>query len=224
MGEMVEFSMNGTESAGYLALPESGKGAAVLVLQEWWGLVDHIKDVADRLAAQGYVALAPDLYHGKSTTDPDVAGKEMMGLDITRAGRDLQGAVDFLVGHDAVTSDKVGAVGFCMGGKLALFAGGGHASIYAIANFYGVHPDVKPDFSKMKASVQCHFGKSDGFVPTADAEALVAEMKEAGVAVDAHFYDAGHAFFNDTREGAYDATSAKSAWERTLAFFGENLN
>ena len=224
MGEMVEFSMSGAESAGYLALPASGKGPAILVLQEWWGLVDHIKDVADRFAAEGYVALAPDLYHGKSTTDPDVAGKEMMGLDITRAGRDLQGAVDFLVGHDAVTSDKVGAVGFCMGGKLALFAGAGHASLVAIANFYGVHPDVKPDFSKMKASVQCHFGKSDGFVPTADAEALVAEMTEAGVAVDAHFYDAGHAFFNDTREAAYDEASAKSACARTLTFFGEHLN
>lgn len=224
MGKMVEFSMSGAAASGYLALPESGTGPGILVLQEWWGLVDHIKDVADRLAAEGYVALAPDLYHGKSTTDPDVAGKEMMGLDIERAGRDLQGAVDFLVGHDAVAGDKVGAVGFCMGGKLALFAGGGHASIHAIANFYGVHPDVKPDFAKMKASVLCHFGKSDGFVPTEDAEALVAKMKAAGVPTEAHFYDAGHAFFNDTRPDAYDEESAKTAWARTLAFFGEHLN
>lgn len=107
---------------GYLATPESGSGAGVIVLQEWWGLVPHIKDVADRFAQVGYVALAPDLYQGENTTSPDEAGRLMMALNIEQTAGDLQQAVDYLLKHEAVTGDKVGVVGFCMGGQLALLA------------------------------------------------------------------------------------------------------
>ncbi|MDZ7732093.1 MAG: dienelactone hydrolase family protein [Acidimicrobiia bacterium] len=120
MGEMVEFPSNGSTATGYLAVPDRGSGPGVLVIQEFWGLVDHIKDVCERFAAEGFVALAPDLYHGETTDEPDEAGKLMMALNLDRAIRDLGGAADFLAGHDAVTSSKLGVTGFCMGGGLAL--------------------------------------------------------------------------------------------------------
>src|SRR5690554_8022687 len=110
-GQMIEFNSNGAMSQGYLAKPDSGKGPAVIVLQEWWGLVDHIKDICDRFAAAGFVALAPDLYHGESTTSPDDAGRMMMAINIERTANDLRGAVDFLLAHPANTSNKVGTVG-----------------------------------------------------------------------------------------------------------------
>src|SRR5260370_38693462 len=113
-GQMVEFASNGGTASGYLAIPASGKGTGVIVIQEWWGLVPHIKDVCDRFAAEGLVALAPDLYHGKSATSPDEAGKLMMALQIDEAEKDLRGAVGFLLDHEATTGEKVGTVGFCM--------------------------------------------------------------------------------------------------------------
>src|SRR5262245_25781048 len=122
MGEMAQFPFAGGTTGGYLSIPEKGTGPGVVVIQEWWGLVDHIKDVCDRFAAEGFVALAPDMYHGKSTKSPDEAGKLMMALNIDKAEKDLRGAVEYLAGHPATTSAKVGIVGFCMGGALSLFA------------------------------------------------------------------------------------------------------
>jgi carboxymethylenebutenolidase len=121
MGDIVHFPSNGKEASGYLALPKSA-GPAVVVIQEWWGLVPHIKKVADRFAAEGFVALAPDLYHGKSTSSPDEAGKLMMSLRIDEAEKDLRGAVQYLLKHPSTSSKQVGTVGFCMGGALSLFA------------------------------------------------------------------------------------------------------
>ena len=120
MGRMVEFAANGKSSGGYLATPASGSGPGVIVIQEWWGLVDHVKDVADRFAGEGFVALAPDMYHGETATSPDDAGKLMMALNIEQTERDLRGAVDYLLARDEVTGDRVGTVGFCMGGQLSL--------------------------------------------------------------------------------------------------------
>src|SRR5688500_18698493 len=114
MGEMVQFASNGGKTDGYLAIPASGSGPAVVVIQEWWGLVDHIKDVCDRFAADGFVALAPDLFHGKTTKSPDEAGKLMMALRIDEAEKDLRGAVNYLLQHDFTASDSAGVVGFCM--------------------------------------------------------------------------------------------------------------
>src|SRR5882724_11707172 len=118
MGEMVQFSSNGAHATGYLQFPENGKGRGVVVIQEWWGLVDHIKDICDRFAAAGYAALAPDLYDGKTAKSPDEAGKLMMALRIDEAERELRGAIQFLLDHEAAVGDKVGIVGFCMGGAL----------------------------------------------------------------------------------------------------------
>lgn len=223
-GRMIEFSADGRTTPGWLALPEGGaKGPGVLVIQEWWGLVDHIKDVADRFAAEGFVALAPDLYHGDKTTSPDEAGRKLMALDIARAGGDLVGAAQYLLSLPEVEPKKVGAVGFCMGGQLALYGATLSPQIGATVDFYGIHPNVDPDLSRLAGPVLAHFGKSDDFVPQDKASALVDELKAAGAAVTAHFYDAGHAFFNDARPEAYHEGSAKLAWSRTLAFLRDTL-
>ena len=217
--EHVEFPVNGKSCKGYLAVPDEGaKGPGLLILQEWWGLVDHIREVTDRFAAAGFVALAPDLYHGDTTTSPDEAGRKMMALDIERAGKDLEAAVDYVVAHPACEPKNVAALGFCMGGQLALYAGTVHPQIAAVVDFYGIHPEVKPDFSKLSGPVLCHFGKNDEFVKEDTARDLIAQMEEAGADVQAHFYDAGHAFFNDSREEAYEPDAANQAWQRTIAF------
>jgi carboxymethylenebutenolidase len=223
-GNMIEFRANGRVAPGYLSMPPSGKGPGLVVVQEWWGLLPHIKDVANRFAAEGFVVLAPDLYHGESTTSPDEAGRKLMALDIDKAGQDLQGAATHLLGLSAVEPRKVGVVGFCMGGQLALYAAAAQGEVFeAAVDFYGIHPNAKVDFAKLKRPVQAHFGKSDEFVKEADARELVAKIEAAGADIDAHFYDAGHAFFNDSRPEAYDEGPATQAWERTLAFFRKHL-
>jgi carboxymethylenebutenolidase len=223
-GRMIEFSADGRTTPGWLALPERGqKGPGVLVIQEWWGLVDHIKDVADRFAAEGFVALAPDLYHGDKTTSPDEAGRKLMALDIARAGADLVGAAEHLRSLPELEPKKVAAVGFCMGGQLALHGATLSPHVCASVDFYGIHPNVNPDFSRLSGPVLAHFGKKDDFVKEADAHALVERIRAAGGDVQAHFYEAGHAFFNDARPEAYDEGDAKLAWSRTLAFLRNAL-
>jgi carboxymethylenebutenolidase len=222
-GQLIEFPANERTASGWLALPPAGRGPGLIVLQEWWGLVDHIKDVTERFAAAGFVALAPDLYHGESTKSPDEAGRRLMALDIARAGQDLRGAADHLLGLPAVTPKKVGALGFCMGGQLAMFAATEHDQISACVNFYGIHPKVEPDFTKLRCPVLAHFGKDDGSVGPEVARALVEKIEAAGGSVEAHSYDAGHAFFNDARPEAYAPGPAQAAWERTLAFLHAHL-
>jgi carboxymethylenebutenolidase len=222
-GQMIELTANGRTTPGYLALPPSGEGPGLVVLQEWWGLVDHIKDVTSRFAAAGFVALAPDLYHGESTTSPDEAGRKLMALDIDRAGEDLRAAADHLLGLPAVRPKKVAALGFCMGGQLALYAATVHDQISACVDFYGIHPNVLPDFSKLRGPVLAHFGNDDGFVSPTSAQDLITKIGAAGGKIDAHFYEAGHAFFNDSRPEAYAPEPAKQAWERTLGFLREHL-
>ena len=137
MGERVRFKANGHDTDGYLAKPASGGGAGVVVLQEWWGLVPHIEDIADRFAREGFVALAPDLYHGEKASGPDQAGKLMMALDIARTEKDLAGAIDYLQQQPAVAGAGVGTVGFCMGGALSLFAASRNPEVAACVVFYG---------------------------------------------------------------------------------------
>ena len=221
---MIEFDANGRSASGYLATPASGTGPGLVVIQEYWGLVDHIKHVADRFAEAGFVALAPDLYHGENADGPDDAGRRMMALDIEAAGAELNGAVSHLLGLAAVTPKKVAALGFCMGGQLALSAATAHPEVSAAVDFYGIHPSVSPDFAKLSGPVLCHFAEHDEFVAEASARALVSSIEAAGGDVEAHYYDAGHAFFNDSRPDAYTASCAALAWERTLAFLRTHLS
>src|SRR3984893_552290 len=133
VGRMVQFPGNGHTTDGYLVTPASGKGPGVLVIQEWWGLVPHIKAVCDRFAAAGFSALAPDMYHGKTASEPDGAGKLFMALNIEQAEKDLRGAATYLAGHSSTA--KLGAVGFCMGGQLALFACCHHPGLRPLVDF-----------------------------------------------------------------------------------------
>jgi carboxymethylenebutenolidase len=192
------------------------------VIQEWWGLVEHIMRVADRFAANGYVALAPDLYHGKATQSPDEAGKLMMALQIDEAARDLDGASKFLLAQSS--GDKLGVVGFCMGGQLALFASGKNKAIRACVDFYGIHPNVKPAYREIEAAVLGLFGEKDGFVSPEVVRRLEADLKGAGVETDFTIYPGcDHAFFNDTRKEVHNVAAATDAWSRVLAFLGKHL-
>ncbi len=223
-GQEIEFSSNGETARGYVAVPASGSGPGVIVIQEWWGLVPHIRDVCDRFAREGFVALAPDLFRGDSTQDPDEAGRLMMGLEIPRAARDLDGAVQALLNHDAVDGAKLGAVGFCMGGQLALYAATRNPRIGAVADFYGVHPNVTLDLSGLEAAVLGIFAERDEFVTPETARKLETDLKGAGVRTSFHvFPGVDHAFFNDTRPDVHDAEAAARAWSETLAFFRAEL-
>lgn len=221
---MIEFRANGRVAPGYLALPPSGTGPGLVLVQEYWGLVPHIKDVANRFAAEGFVVIAPDLYNGDSTKSSDEAFRKLMALDIPSAGEDLLGAAKHLLGMPAVAPKKIGVVGFCMGGQLALAAVVNHGEEFSAGvNFYGIHPNVKLDFGKLRRPVQTHFANQDEFVPLASAKALVDDIANAGGDVEAFFYDAPHAFFNDARPEVYTKARADEAWGRTLAFLREQL-
>ncbi|MBI3963169.1 MAG: dienelactone hydrolase family protein [Deinococcus sp.] len=223
-GQMVQFPSNGGTTSGYLSLPASGKGPGVVVIQEWWGLVPHIKDIADRLAGAGYVALAPDLYHGQSTTAPDQAGKLMMAMRIDQAEKDLRGAVQYLLSHKAVTVRKVGTVGFCMGGALSLYAASKNLQVGACVVFYGGHPNVRPDLKNLQAPMLGLYAEKDGFVTPELVRELEKQLKQLGKKADIHIYPGvQHGFFNDTRKEVYNQAAADDAWRRVLEFFKPNL-
>src|SRR5512132_2507363 len=221
-GTMVEFPTNGRTTQGYLATPAAGKGPGILVIQEWWGLVPHIKSVCDRFAAAGFSALAPDMYHGKTASEPDGAGKLFMALNISQAERDLRGAATYLLGQSSAKT--IGAVGFCMGGQLALYAATLNPSVGACVNFYGIHPNVKPDYSKLSGPVLGLFAEKDGFVTPQAAKDTDAAIKKAGKSSEFHIYPGvDHAFFNDERSDVYNKGAADDAWRRTVAFFRQHL-
>lgn len=224
MGESVEFPSNGGTASGYLARPRH-PGPGVVVIQEWWGLVPHIKDVCDRLAVEGFTAIAPDLYHGASTTEPDEAGKLAMSLNIEQAAKDMAGAVDFLLADEQTAGDSVGVVGFCLGGGLALFLAALRPEVAAAVPFYGVGPAVaRADFSRSRAAVLGHWGANDHSVTRDRVAQLEAKIHEAGRPVEMHWYEGcDHAFFNDQRPEVYNPEAAQLAWDRTLAFFRTRL-
>jgi carboxymethylenebutenolidase len=224
VGELVEFPANGGTANGYLSLPQQGNGPGVVVIQEWWGLVDHIKDVCDRFAGEGFVALAPDLYHGKTTKSPDEAGKLLMELRIDEAEKDLSGAVRYLLDHDATAGKKVGVVGFCMGGALSLYTATKNANVGACVIFYGGFINAKPDLPKLQAPVLGIYGERDKSVPPEAVHKLEQQLKALGKQVDVIIYpNADHAFFNDTRPVVYYPEAAADSWRRTIDFLRKHL-
>ncbi|CAN5188427.1 dienelactone hydrolase family protein [soil metagenome] len=221
----VEFPSNSHTAHGYLALPESGPGPGLIVIQEWWGLTDHITDVCNRFAQQGYVVLAPDLYGGATTHDADEAGEMMAKLPEADAARDLCGAVDYLLGHDAVTGDKVGTVGFCMGGGFVIqLAAQQGDRIGAAVPYYGVLQS-QPDFGAITAPVLGHYAETDDFAPAEKALAMGRAIREAGGQAAINVYGGtNHAFFNDQNVlGTYEADAAAVSWARTLSFLATSL-
>jgi len=225
MGEMVQFPFAGGNTGGYLSIPEKGNGPGVVVIQEWWGLVDHIKDVCDRFAAEGFVALAPDLYHGQTAKSPDEAGKLMMALRIDEAEKDLSAAVEYLSSLDATTSEKSGVVGFCMGGALSLYTATKNPNIGACVVFYGGHPKVKPDLPNLHAPVLGLYAEKDRSVTPALVHELERQVKSLGKQIEVKIYPgADHAFFNDTRPEVYNAEASADAWQRTIEFLRRHLS
>jgi carboxymethylenebutenolidase len=216
----IEFPTSAGAAPGYFAHPVTGHGPATIVLQEWWGLDEHIRSVCDRLAADGFFALAPDLFRGEPTTEPSEAEQKAMALSMEAAEQEMCGAADFLASQPGVEGQGVGSLGFCLGGGLSLWAAATCPQITAAVTYYYVMPHGKPDFSKIKGPVLGHFGTNDDFISHEEAKALESELRAAGVDVTFHYYEgAGHAFFNDTnRLGTYDADIAQTSWERTLSF------
>src|SRR5262245_25056495 len=166
-GQMIQFKTNGNSYDGYLSTASNG-GPGIIVIQEYWGLVDHIKDVTDRFAKAGFTALAPDLYHGVKAKSPDEAGKLYMALNIADAEKTLRGAITSLLSNPACTSNTVGSVGFCMGGALSIFAAATNpAQVSACVDFYGGHPNVHPPIEQLNAPVLGFFAERDRSVNAA---------------------------------------------------------
>ena len=225
MGEKVTFPSNAHTCEGYLALPRGGRGAAVVVIQEWWGLVPHIQDLADRIAADGFLALAPDLYHGKTTKSPDDAAKLLMELDAERATGEILGAGAYLLTRPECSSSTFGVVGFCMGGALAQAAATRGEKVGAAVSFYGGFKQVRLDWDNLRAPLLLIYGEKDKGVPASQGIELQKRLRAMGKDVDVAVYPgADHAFFNDTRSEVYAASAAEDAWRRTIGLFRERLN
>jgi carboxymethylenebutenolidase len=230
MAETVEFASNGNTASGYLVRPDSGSGPGVIVVQEWWGLDSGIKEMADRLGEAGFVALAPDLYHGELAAhdEMDKAGELMQQLPMDRAARDMSGAVDFLVDHEATTGDGIGVMGFCMGGMLTwVLAAERPDRIKAGVAFYGF-PDVEggpADLSKIEAAMRGHMAEHDDFFPPDKARAFEAALKDMGKDVEITVHEgAGHAFMAPHNAlGTTDPELAAALWPKVTGFLHAEL-
>jgi len=227
MSESVEFRSNGSVASGYLVKPRSGSGPGVLVIQEWWGLDSGIKSMADRLGAAGFVALAPDLYHGELAghDEMDKAARLMQSMPAERAGRDMSGAVDYLSSHSAVTTKGIGVVGFCMGGMLSfLIAANRPDKVKALVPFYGFpHGAMEPDWSALSASIRGHMAEHDDYFPPAAARALEAKLRAMGKQVTLTVHPGtGHAFMGPHNAlGTLNAALAEQIWPEVVSFLHE---
>lgn len=223
--KMVEFEAGGRTARGYLVGPEGGgKRPGLIVIHEWWGLNDHAKDIANRFAGEGYAALAPDLYDGTITKDPEEAARLMQELDLNRALAILDGAVDYLKGQEQVDAGKLAVTGFCMGGSFALLLATRNSDIKASAPFYG---DVPPDeeLKNLKARVLFIGAEQDNWITLDKMGRLKSALDKYGKEGEVKIYKGvGHAFFNDTRPEAYDEEAAKDAWRSVNAFLREALS
>jgi carboxymethylenebutenolidase len=223
MGNLVTFNGGERDFRGYLA-EAAEPGIGVIVIQEWWGLVGHIRNVCDRFAAGGITALAPDLYFGEEATEPTRAGELMMALNITDTADIGSRAVAHLLDSPKVQGPKVGIVGFCMGGQLATFLASRDERIGACVNYYGIHPKVQPSYRGLAGPVLGFFAEHDEY---ASPEAVRALDEELTLLEKPHHFETypgtHHAFFNDDRPEVYDEAAATDSWAKMLAFFRENL-
>ena len=217
----------GTDSEGtdaFVAWPGGGEPApGIVVVQEWWGLNAQIRDVGRRLAEQGYVAIVPDLYHGKVADDPERAHELVRGLVDERALADLTAAVRWLRAEPRTASAKIGVIGFCMGGGLSEKLALSNSEISAAVMFYGT-PETDPaKLAPLHAPLQGHFGANDEGIPVERVKQLEGALKRLGKTGEFYVYpNAGHAFMHEGRD-SYRADAAKLAWDRTLAFLSKYL-
>ena len=229
MADTVSFKSNGSTASGYLVKPSSGSGPGVLVIQEWWGLDAGIKEMAERLGKAGFVALAPDLYHGELAAhdEMDKAAHLMQSMPPDRAGRDMSGAVDYLASHAAVTSKSIGVVGFCMGGMLSfIIAANRPDKVSAVVPFYGFPSGpFEPDWSRLTATISGHMAENDNhFAPDA-ARALEAKLRGMGKKVTLKVHpDTGHAFMGPHNAlGTLDEKLAAQIWPEVVSFLKDNV-
>jgi carboxymethylenebutenolidase len=216
----VEFQTSSGTKPGYLAVPAGARGPATIVLQEWWGLDGHIRSICDRFAGEGFFALAPDLYGGKTAEQPDEAQQLMMAMSMSEVEHEMCGAAKHLRALGGFEGEGVGSVGFCLGGGLSMWAAATCPEITAAVSFYYVLPHGKPDFSSIDGPVLLHFAAEDAFISLDESKALEDEIRKAGTGVQSHVYEGvGHAFFNDTnRLGTFNAEARDLAWTRTVEF------
>jgi carboxymethylenebutenolidase len=224
MGQRVTFPSNGHTCQGYFAVPPAGSGSAVVVIQEWWGLVHHIETLVDRFAAEGFVAIAPDLFHGETTKSPDEAGKLLMELDVERAQKEIAGAGAYLLSLPECSSKSLGVIGFCMGGALAQYEATKDPNVGAAVSFYGGFKKAPCDWSQLRAPILLIHGEKDQGVPAEQGRALAEQIEKLGKSVELHVYpNADHAFFNDDRPEVYNSEAAEDAWRRTLDFLRKHV-
>lgn len=222
---MIDFPSNDHTTPGFLARPEGdGSYPAVVAIQEWWGLNDNIRDIAQRLAREGYVVLAPDLYHGRLTEEPDEARKLAMALDRNRAVNEIAAAAAYLKGMVFTQSTKIGVVGWCMGGGLSLSAAAQSDDIGAAVAFYG-QPLSAEDTRRLRVPVLGLFAENDQGISVDKVRTFEAELKANNIVHEIHIYGEGaqHAFFNDTRPHIFHPQASADAWERTLGWFQRYL-
>ena len=221
MGEIIDFKRaDGKTISGYYAVPEAGENApGVVVLQEWWGLNEQIKGVADRFAQEGYRALVPDLYRGKVTLDAAEAEHLMSQLDFgDTATQDISGALRYL----KAGGTKVGVIGFCMGGVLSILAAARTDDADVAIPWYGLPPEGSIEPGDIKIPLQGHFALKDEHFSPAQVDDLEAKLKEADVNYEFYRYDADHGFGNESGE-RYDKEATKLAWQRSLDFLVKHL-
>jgi carboxymethylenebutenolidase len=221
--QKIEFACDSWTTPGYLAQPIQGKGAGVVVIQEWWGLVPHIQEVCDRFARQGFVALAPDLYHGKAASEPDEARKLLMEMDRERAVLEISAAAIYLRGLVQVIPNKVGVVGFCMGGMLAITTAAASDLVDATVAFYGLPRDLSIA-ANIRTPLMGLFAEHDHSFTPETVRDFEKELEKGSAPHEIHIYPGTqHAFFNDTRANIYDAQAAQDAWERTIRWLQRYL-
>jgi carboxymethylenebutenolidase len=221
----VEFeTKTGKKASGELALPAgSGKAPSIVLIQEWWGLNDHIRSLLERLAAEGFLALAPDLYHGTVTADATEAGQLMTALDRGQALEEIEAAAQYLLAHERA-GGRVGVMGFCLGGALSLRAAETISDFSCVVPFYGAPPAADYNVSKVRAPVLAHFATRDQWATPANVEAIAKSLNARGGSMTVHLYEADHAFVNDTRPDVYSPENAKLAWERSMKFLHTHLD
>jgi carboxymethylenebutenolidase len=225
MGETVEYPSNGNTAAGYLARP-AAPAPGVVLIQEWWGVVDQIKGVADRLEAEGFVVLVPDLYHGPKAVEPTDAEKLMLTLDLDRATRDLRSGIAHLQRDEAVRGTRIGCIGFCMGGGLAIYLATIEPEVAATVVYYGGIPwgELDPDLTAVKGDVLLHYASEDEWATPEFGRRIQEGLTAAGVEATLHLYEgAKHAFLDETRPESHDPEATRLSWERTVEFLKTTL-
>jgi len=219
MGKMIDFSCPNTSTAsGYYA--QSSATAGIVLLQEWWGLNEQMKQVAQRVASAGFNALVPDLYQGRVTQDPDEAGHMMEGLDwVGATAQEVRGAAQ----HLKQSGGKVAVMGYCMGGALSIIAGVALEEVDAIVCYYGIPPTEQADPAQLRVPMQAHFANSDDWCTPQAVNDMEATVKAAGRDYELYRYDAQHGFFNAGEPKVYDEATAELSWQRALEFLNTQL-